>query len=98
MRSKRRSAEGPNQGPAELHGSPDRGLRSLAMSRSRQRRAPSGLRSGCALLPLGRPLTRAFMASLSAARSRSSSQPLRTWLASPCIDLLVSLAEGGQRT
>src|ERR1700759_2880094 len=39
---------------------------------------------------------RAFMASLKAARSRSSSHPLRTWLASPCIDLLVSVAEGGQ--
>jgi hypothetical protein len=38
---------------------------------------------------------RAFIASLRAARSRSSSQPLRTWLASPYVDFLVPLAEGG---
>src|SRR5207245_1430263 len=33
---------------------------------------------------------------LRAPRSRSSSQSLRTWLASPYIDLFLALAEGGK--
>src|SRR5439155_19404940 len=39
---------------------------------------------------------RAFSAWLRAPRSRSSSQSLRTWLASPYVDLFLALAEGGK--
>src|SRR5689334_10254705 len=41
---------------------------------------------------------RALIASLSALRSRSSSQSLRTWLASPNVDLCLTLAERGEGT
>src|SRR5438034_7063460 len=39
---------------------------------------------------------RAFSAWLKAPRSRSSSQSLRTWLASPYVDLFLALSEGGE--
>src|SRR5260370_16192326 len=41
---------------------------------------------------------RAFIASTRAARTRSSSQPSRTWLAPPDIDLGVTLTESGEGT
>src|SRR6266571_1461513 len=41
---------------------------------------------------------RAFIASLRADRSRSSSQPSRTWLASPGIDLSFTLTESSEGT
>src|SRR6516162_6370740 len=40
--------------------------------------------------------SRAFSACPKAASSRSSSQSLRTWLASPCVDLLLALPEDGE--
>src|SRR5689334_16249025 len=40
--------------------------------------------------------SRAFSAWPKAARSRSSSQSLRTWLASLYVDLLLALPEGGE--